>query len=101
MGPTSGDRLFDWTGAYNLYVHCNAAYGGYNDQRTRARRCSRSWRTWRSASASVRASATCNRLIVGVSRAGDGVQPDVKDNTGSAYPTTPGHFDQPAACAND
>ena len=29
-----GDRLWDWTGAYNLYTHCNANYGGYNDIRT-------------------------------------------------------------------
>ena len=30
-GPNLGDRLIDWTGAYNLYTHCPAAYGGYND----------------------------------------------------------------------
>jgi hypothetical protein len=23
-----GDRLIDWNGAYNLFTHCNAAYGG-------------------------------------------------------------------------
>ena len=27
--------------------------------------------------------------------------PDIKSNSGSAYPTTPGHLDQPAACSND
>ena len=32
-GPNPGDRLIDWTGAYNLYTHCNSAYGGYNDIR--------------------------------------------------------------------
>jgi Ca2+-binding RTX toxin-like protein len=32
-GPNQGDRLLDWTGAYNLYTHCPAAYGGYNDVR--------------------------------------------------------------------
>jgi Ca2+-binding RTX toxin-like protein len=32
-GPNEGDRLFDWTGVYNLYAHCNSAYGGYNDIR--------------------------------------------------------------------
>ena len=26
---------------------------------------------------------------------------DVKANSGGAYPTTPGHFDQPVACTND
>ena len=32
-GPNPGDRLLDWTGAYNLYTHCNSAYGGFNDVR--------------------------------------------------------------------
>jgi hypothetical protein len=32
-GPNLGDRLLDWTGAYNLYTHCSSAYGGYNDVR--------------------------------------------------------------------
>ena len=35
-GPHLGDRLVDWTGAYNLYVHCNSAYGGYTDLRTQS-----------------------------------------------------------------
>jgi hypothetical protein len=26
-GPVQGDRLIDWTGAYNLYYVCNGAYG--------------------------------------------------------------------------
>jgi hypothetical protein len=26
--------------------------------------------------------------------------PDVEKNSGSAYPTTPGHFDEPVACTN-
>src|SRR5205807_2133075 len=32
-GPNTGDRLLDWTGAYNLYSHCNPSYGGFNDVR--------------------------------------------------------------------
>jgi len=32
-GPNPGDRLIDWNGAFNLYTHCNAAYGGFNDER--------------------------------------------------------------------
>ncbi len=32
-GPNPGDRLIDWNGAYNLFSHCNAAYGGFNDVR--------------------------------------------------------------------
>src|SRR5262245_45689768 len=32
-GPNNGDRLLDWNGAYNIYTHCNPAYGGFNDVR--------------------------------------------------------------------
>ena len=35
-GPHPGDRLMDWSGVYNLYTHCNAAYGGFTDVRTPA-----------------------------------------------------------------
>jgi hypothetical protein len=29
-GPNPGDRLMDWTGAYNLYTHCAPHYGSHN-----------------------------------------------------------------------
>ncbi len=32
-GPNDGDRLIDWPGATQLFVHCNSAYGGFNDVR--------------------------------------------------------------------
>jgi hypothetical protein len=28
-------------------------------------------------------------------------RPDIRSNSGKAYPTTPGHFEDPAACTND
>ena len=35
-GPHNGDRLIDWSGVYNLWSHCNAAYGGFTDVRVPA-----------------------------------------------------------------
>jgi hypothetical protein len=101
-GPSElDDRLLDWNGAYNLYSHCNAAYGGFNDIKLPA--------------------PAMNAFLTGLAY-GSGAGRDADDVTtpaslayrelayvysadvrahgsGSAYPTTPGHFDQPAACA--
>ena len=29
-GPNDGDRMMDWSGAFNLYTHCSQDYGGHN-----------------------------------------------------------------------
>ncbi|MEO6651208.1 MAG: hypothetical protein ABIP17_00950 [Ilumatobacteraceae bacterium] len=101
-GPNDGDRLWDWTGSFNLYTHCTPDYGGYNDIRT----------------PSPQIEAFMELLAwdagVGISMADvqDGnssayeelafvYKKDIKSNNGKAYPTTPGHFDQPAACNDD
>lgn len=104
-GPNGGDRLIDWWGTYNLYSHCNAAYGGFNDLRIPSPSTQSFLQEW----------ATGN----GAGRpADDGSGPDVvvpgtsahdelalvttddgrRHGTGSAYPTTPGHFDEDNAC---
>jgi hypothetical protein len=93
-GPNPGDRLLDWTGAYNLYTHCNSAYGGFNDVRQH----------------SPAMQDFLQRLAygTGVGASLDAVKDPTKSafrelalvypndagaNAGSAYPTTPGHFD--------
>lgn len=104
-GPNPGDRLIDWSGVYNLYSHCNAAYGGFNDLRSPSPAIQDFLTSW----------ATGN----GAGRPGSGgSQPDVEvpgtsaydelalvnqadgkgHGTGRAYPTTPGHFDDANAC---
>ena len=100
-GPNLGDRLIDWTGAYNLYVHCNAAYGGYNDVRTQSpsmilfeERMSYSLGIGTSLADVQKSGTSAYRELAMV------YKPDVKVNSGQAYPTTPGHYDQPAACTN-
>jgi hypothetical protein len=101
-GPNPGDRLLDWSGAYNLYTHCNAAYGGFNDVRQQ----SPSMNEWltklaygagagRDADDSSTASSAAYRELAYV------YHPDIKDHgSGKAYPTTPGHFDDPVACTD-
>ncbi|MBY8874201.1 hypothetical protein K7640_20440 [Micromonospora sp. PLK6-60] len=97
-GPNNGDRLFDWNGAYNLFTHCNAAYGGFNDIRQHSPAMQDfltrlAWATGAGRSATdVTTSGTSAFLELSY------VYPrDNKDQgAGSAFPSTPGHFDQPS-----
>jgi len=93
-GPNPGDRLMDWVGAYNLYDHCPAAYGGYNDVRlfspslqTFLQQLAYSLGAGKSL-ADVQAKGTSGYNELALVFNGD-----VKANSGSAYPGTPGHFD--------
>ena len=104
-GPNDGDRLLDWNGTYNLYTHCNSAYGGYND----VRQHSPDWQTflqkWEfSLGAGQLATDSANGTAgVGTSAFDELalVYPggDNAHGSGSAFPSTPGHFDDPNACA--
>jgi Ca2+-binding RTX toxin-like protein len=99
-GPNSGDRLLDWAGAYNLYTHCNAAYGGFNDVRQLSPSEQSFMQKW---AFSVGAGQLgTSDITTGGTSAYDELAlvytSDVKNNTGQAYPSTPGHFDNPNAC---
>jgi hypothetical protein len=93
-GPNAGDRLIDWTGAYNLYTHCPAAYGGYNDVRLLNP-------TLQSFLEQLAFSLGAGKTLAEVQTAGTSgfddlalvYSADVKSNSGSAYPSTPGHFE--------
>jgi Ca2+-binding RTX toxin-like protein len=92
-GPTPGDRLIDWTGAYNIYFLCPGAYGE---------------------GAATRLLSPDMLLYLPEQALGDGAfEPtttnssgfdelglvytrDVRFNSGAAYPDTPGHFVCPA-----
>ncbi|MEU9688884.1 calcium-binding protein [Amycolatopsis japonica] len=100
-GPNLGDRLLDWGGAYNLYTHCNAAYGGYNDVRQHSPTHQEFLQRW---AYSLGAGQVAGDVTTEGTSAYDELalvyQPDMKDHgTGPAFPTTPGHFDNPNACA--
>jgi Ca2+-binding RTX toxin-like protein len=98
-GPNAGDRMWDWTGAFNLYTHCDPDYGGYNDQRTRSPQMEQFLELLAydsgigSSLADVRnPSSSAYRELALVYKT------DTKDNNGKSYPTTPGHFDEIAGC---
>jgi Ca2+-binding RTX toxin-like protein len=100
-GPNMGDRLLDWTGAYNLYTHCNAAYGGYNDVRQFSPDMQTFLQKW---AWSLGAGVTSSDVTTSGSSAFDELaltyQSDNKAHgTGAAFPSTPGHFDNPNSCA--
>jgi Ca2+-binding RTX toxin-like protein len=93
-GPNEGDRLMDWTGAYNLYNHCPSAYGGYTDVRLFSP-------TLQAFLQQLAFSLGAGKSLSDVGTAGTSgynelalvFTKDVKANSGSAYPGTPGHFD--------
>ena len=100
-GPNLGDRLLDWTGAYNLYTHCNAAYGGYNDVRQFSPDMQTFLQKW---AWSLGAGQASSDVTTSGTSAYDELalvyQPDINSHgSGSAFPSTPGHFDNPNACA--
>jgi len=101
-GPNPGDRLIDWTGAYNLYTHCNEAYGGYNDLRLfqpdfvdLLQKLAWGSSAGRSATDVTTAGTSAFRELALV------YQSDINGHgSGPAYPTTPGHFDDPVSCSD-
>ncbi|WP_229674973.1 calcium-binding protein [Terrabacter tumescens] len=96
-GPNAGDRLIDWNGAYNLFTHCNAAYGGFNDVRGH----SPAMQGWLQ---QLAWSSSAGRPGTDVTTAGTSafrelamVYPGQNEHgAGQAYPGTPGHFDETA-----
>ena len=93
-GPNPGDRLLDWTGAYNLYTHCNAAYGGFNDVREFAPQ----WQEFLRRLAFALGAGPTQADVDGSTKSGYRelalvYTADVKANSGPAVSATPGHFD--------
>jgi Ca2+-binding RTX toxin-like protein len=98
-GPNDGDRMLDWSGAYNLYTHCNAAYGGQNDVRAisptvvsfleRLAHGLGVGSSVRDVQAST--SSAFNELALVYNK-------DMGANSGSAYPGTPGNFTAVGTC---
>jgi hypothetical protein len=98
-GPNDGDRLMDWNGAYNLYTHCNAAYGGFNDVRQHSPAMQGFLQQWAygvgagqgPADVTTPGTSAFNELALVYNK-------DNKHASGKAFPSTPGHFDA-GACA--
>jgi hypothetical protein len=100
-GPNEGDRLLDWNGTYNLYTHCNSAYGGFNDVRQHSPAWQDFLQRWVYAQGAgqAQADATTAGTSAFVELALVYPGSDNAHGSGSAYPSTPGHFDNPNACA--
>jgi Ca2+-binding RTX toxin-like protein len=104
-GPNTGDKLLDWNGAYNLYTHCNSAYGGYNDVRQHSPAFQSFLQAWAFAVGAGQAPSDATTGLAGIGTSAFDelalVYPggDNAHGAGSAYPGTPGHFDEPNACA--
>ncbi|GIH07898.1 hypothetical protein Rhe02_59650 [Rhizocola hellebori] len=101
-GPNAGDRLIDWNGSYNLYTHCNAANGGYNDIRQHSP-------SMQNFLTKIAWSDSLGRSVTDVTTAGTSAFIELgftymsdtgAHGAGSAYPTTPGHFDDPTSCTD-
>ncbi|MFC7606470.1 hypothetical protein ACFQVD_40860 [Streptosporangium amethystogenes subsp. fukuiense] len=95
-GPNPGDRMIDWNGSYNLFSHCGAANGGHNivRQHSPAMQDFLAKVAWGSGAGRTAADATTPGTSAYVELA------IPANDSGSAYPSTPGHFDSPWACAS-
>jgi Ca2+-binding RTX toxin-like protein len=105
-GPHNGDRLIDWSGVYNLWSHCNAAYGGFTDVRVPAPAVQDfllAWAAGNGAGRPATGGGTADVATPGTSAFDELALVYTGDlsahGAGSAYPTTPGHFDDANACA--
>ncbi len=101
-GPNPGDRLIDWNGAYNLFTHCNAAYGGFNDIRQHSPAMQDFLKKLAWGSGAGQTAADAGNSGTSAFRELALVYPSDNNQHGSgpAYPTTPGHFDSPVSCTD-
>jgi Ca2+-binding RTX toxin-like protein len=101
-GPNPGDRLFDWNGAYNLYTHCNAAYGGYNDVRQHSPDMNAflTQLAWGTGAGRTPADVTTQGTSAYRELAFVYTSDNKDHGSGKAFPGTPGHFDDPVSCAD-
>ncbi len=93
-GPNHGDRLIDWNGAYNLYTHCNAAYGGFNDIRLHAPDLHDflTGLAWASGAGRSASDVTTPGTSAYRELAFTYTQDQREHGVGKAYPQSPGHF---------
>ncbi len=94
-GPNNGDRMIDWPGAFNLFLGCNSAYGGFNDVRELSPQMQNFLQEWAyGAGAGPTLADVTTKARSGYTELGMVYTSDMSSNVGPAYPTTPGHFEQ-------
>ncbi|HEX9766926.1 MAG TPA: calcium-binding protein [Nitriliruptorales bacterium] len=92
-GLDFGDRLMDWTGAYNLYTRCNESYGDDGDVRQRSPMIEDA--IWVIAFGSGVGEVFADVTTPGSSafeELGFVYTQDNQENSGKAHDGTPGHF---------
>ncbi|GGS71573.1 hypothetical protein GCM10010156_33120 [Planobispora rosea] len=89
-GPNPGDKMIDWNGSFNLFTHCGPANGGHNivRQHSPAMRDFLAKVAWGAGAGRSPGDASGQRELA-----------IPANDSGSPYPTSPGHFDDPIACA--
>jgi Ca2+-binding RTX toxin-like protein len=96
-GPNPGDRMIDWNGTVNLYNHCNAAYGGFNDVRQISPEMQDFVQKWAYVMGAGQTLTGPNGVLTsatsGFNELAMVYTSDLNANSGAAYPTTPGHFE--------
>ncbi|WP_436687450.1 calcium-binding protein [Micromonospora sp. URMC 106] len=97
-GPNNGDRLFDWNGAYNMFTHCNSAYGGFNDvrQHSPAMQEFLTRLAWASGAGRSPTDVTTAGTSAFLELSYVYPRDNREQGAGTAFPGTPGHFDQPS-----
>ena len=96
--PDGGDRLMDWNGAYNLFTHCHASYGGDNDIRQHSPDAENLIKALAYGTGAGDTRSALDTAGTSAFRELGYVYPgkDANANSGKAYPTTPGHFESTA-----
>jgi hypothetical protein len=91
-GPDFGDRLMDWTGAYNLFTRCNASYGDDGDIRQHSPTMQQLLQTMAYGSGAGFTAGEVTTPGTSAFRELGLVYPGDKGNSGKAFPSTPGNF---------
>jgi Ca2+-binding RTX toxin-like protein len=91
-GPDFGDRLMDWTGAYNLFTRCNASYGDDGDIRQHGPTMQQLLQTMAYGSGAGYTAGEVTTPGTSAFRELGLVYPGDKGNSGKAFPSTPGNF---------
>ncbi|MFG1879797.1 hypothetical protein ACGFIV_33690 [Sphaerisporangium sp. NPDC049003] len=89
-GPNPGDKMIDWNGNFNLFTHCGPANGGHNIVREHSP-------AMLDFLAKVVWGSGAGRSLGDASGVRELAIPE--HDSGPPYPTSPGHFDSPVACA--
>ncbi len=88
-GPVTGDRLFDWVGAYNIYYLCPATYGAYVSIRDQSPAVIKYFEDQARTDGAFEVNGNNTS---GARELAMVYKPDVKNNTNPIYPGQPGHF---------